>query len=108
AGITRTEYESAGRKLKAWVHSPKGSGPRPALVYLHGGFAFGNDDMEECQPFVAAGFVVMCPSFRGENGNAGNFEMMFGEVDDAAAAVRWLAAQKTVDPKRIYVFGHSS
>jgi acetyl esterase/lipase len=34
--------------------------------------------------------------------------MMLGEVDDGAAAVRWLASQEYVDSKKIYVFGHSS
>jgi acetyl esterase/lipase len=108
--VTKVEYESGSLKLKAWLFRP-GPGQqarRPALVYLHGGFAFGEDDFAECRPFTQAGFIVLCPTFRGENGNPGIFEMMFGEVDDAAAAIRWLATQEQVDPERIYVFGHSS
>lgn len=31
-----------------------------------------------------------------------------GEIDDAAAAVRWVAAQPFVDPSRIYTYGHST
>jgi dienelactone hydrolase len=104
------EYESSGGKLKAWLFRPQLAQQQThsALVYLHGGFAFAKDDFADCRPFTEAGFVVMCPTFRGENGNPGDFEMMFGEVDDAAAAIRWLATQKGVDPDRIYVFGHSS
>jgi acetyl esterase/lipase len=103
-------YESEGRRLKTWLFRPKvGKGEkRPALVYLHGGFAFGADDFAECWPFADSGFVVLCPTFRGENGNAGDFEMMFGEVDDAAAAIRWLARQEFVQGDNIFVFGHSS
>ena len=95
--------------LKAWVHVPDGaeSSPAPALVYFHGGFAFGSGDMKDCQPFIDKGFVVMCPMFRGENGNPGSFEMLMGEVDDAEAAIRWLAEQPYVDPAKIVAFGHS-
>lgn len=45
------------------------------------------------------------PTFRGENGNPGDFELCYGEVDDARAAVRWLASQKGIDTQRIYVLG---
>jgi acetyl esterase/lipase len=109
-GVTSVNYQSDGRTLKAWLFVPKSAekGPCPALVYLHGGFAFAEEDFAECRPFTEAGYVVMCPTFRGENGNPGDFEMMLGEVDDAAAAIRWLATQKHVDPKKIFVFGHSS
>jgi poly(3-hydroxybutyrate) depolymerase len=45
---------------------------------------------------------------RGENGNPGEWESLMGEIDDAAAAVRWIAAQPFVDPSRIYTYGHST
>ena len=35
-------------------------------------------------------------------------ESLLGEIDDAAAAVRWIAAQPFVDPARIYTYGHST
>ena len=110
ANVSLVDYKSDGRSLSAWLFRPEdGKGERrPALVYLHGGFAFGAGDFDDCRPFVEAGFVVLCPTFRGENGNPGDFEMMFGEVDDAAEAVRWLARQEYVDPQGVFVFGHSS
>ena len=49
----------------------------------------------------------MTPMLRGENGNQGEFELFHGEVDDAAAAARWLSQQPYVDSKRIFAFGHS-
>jgi acetyl esterase/lipase len=64
--------------------------------------------MAVCQPFIDAGFIVMTPMLRGENGNPGDFEMYFGEVDDAQAAIRWIATQKGVNKHRIYAFGHSA
>lgn len=107
-GIEEVRYSSDGRQLMAWVASPDGLGPHPALLFCHGGFAFGASDMEDCRPFRDAGYVVMVPTWRGENGNPGNFELFLGEVDDARAAAQWLAARPDVDPDRIYAFGHSA
>lgn len=101
-------YPSGGMQLKAWVYRPPGEqGPRPALVFFHGGFAFGAGDLMACQPFIDAGFVVMAPMLRGENGNPGEFELFLGEIDDGRAAVKWLAGQPYVDAGRVYTFGHS-
>lgn len=106
-GVEEVRYPSAGRQLMAWVATPDGPGPHPALLYCHGGFAFGASDLDVCQPFLDAGYVVMAPTWRGENGNPGDFELFFGEVDDARAAAQWLAKQPGVDTERIYAFGHS-
>ncbi|MAG93608.1 MAG: hypothetical protein CMJ48_07645 [Planctomycetaceae bacterium] len=107
-GVEEVTYNSGDLALKAWVQRPE-AGPerKPVLVFFHGGFAFGAGDLEGCRPFVDAGFIVMAPMFRGENGNPGSFELFLGEVDDAKAAVQWIAAQPDVDPSRIYTFGHS-
>lgn len=50
---------------------------------------------------------MLTPTWRGENGNPGAFELLYGEVDDLAAAVRTLAVTPGVDGGRVYVFGHS-
>lgn len=108
-GVQVVTFPSGNLQLKAWVAAPNGgNGPKaPALVFFHGGFAFGADDLQACRPAMDAGMVVMAPILRGENGNPGNYELFFGEVDDARAAVKWLAAQPYVDPQKIYTFGHS-
>jgi pimeloyl-ACP methyl ester carboxylesterase len=109
-GVAAVTYPSGDLTLAAWYATPlgvHGSGSAPALVYFHGDFAFGPDDFEVVRPFLEAGFVVMTPMLRGENGNPGDFELLWGEVDDARAAVEWVAAQPSVDRRRIYVFGHS-
>lgn len=107
-GVEEVRYPSDGRQLMAWVSTPEGPGPHPALMFCHGGFAFGSSDMDVCRPFLDAGYVVMVPTWRGENGNPGHFELFLGEVDDARAAAQWLTEQPTVDPDRIYAFGHSA
>jgi dienelactone hydrolase len=107
--VTQVTYPSGTLNLKAWVHRPPGvEEPRPALVYFHGGFAFGGEDLtESCAPFMEAGFVVMAPMLRGENGNPGHYQLFLGEIDDARAACQWLAKQPYVQADRIYTFGHS-
>jgi acetyl esterase/lipase len=109
-GVGRVTYPSGKLALQAWFATPLGASDSrrvPALVYFHGDFAFGPDDFEIVRPFLDAGYAVMTPTLRGENGNLGDFELLWGEVDDARAAVEWLAQQPTVDRQRIYAFGHS-
>lgn len=107
-GVHEIEYQSGGLRLKAWVNTPKPNGGRsPAVLFLHGGFAFSERDWEDTQPFQDAGFVVMTPMLRGENGLPGHYSMFYNEVDDVLAAADVLARQPNVDGKRIYVAGHS-
>ena len=37
----------------------------------------------------------MAPMLRGENGNPGSFELLWGEIDDASAAIVELASKVT-------------
>ena len=109
-GVREISYQSDGLALKAWVAfptAPAGS-KLPGVVYFHGGFAFGADDFRETRPFLDAGFAVMCPMLRAENGNPGTYEMFLGEFRDAKAAVNWLGSQPNVDVARLYTFGHSA
>jgi dipeptidyl aminopeptidase/acylaminoacyl peptidase len=108
-GVLEVEYRSGALKLKAWAHRPAGGrGARhPAVLYLHGGWAFDEDDWAQTKPLRDAGFVVMVPILRGENGQPGHFSMFYHEVDDVLAAADHLASLEAVDPKRVYVAGHS-
>jgi dipeptidyl aminopeptidase/acylaminoacyl peptidase len=107
AGVREVTYESGGLQLKGWLSAPPSSGLAPAVVFLHGGFAFDRDDWNSAQRFVRAGFVLFMPRLRAENGNPGAFEMFGGEVDDALAAGHFLASVPRVDPARVFVAGHS-
>ncbi len=59
------------------------------------------------QPFRDAGFVVMEPAVRGENGQPGSYSMFYDEVTDVMAAADYLAQVPYVDPTRMFVAGHS-
>lgn len=107
AGVREVRYPSAGRELRGWLSLPPGDGPAPALVYLHSGFAASAEEIKVAAPFAEAGWAVFLPTFRGESGNPGDHELYLGEAEDAAAAVRWLAAQPGVDPARVVAFGNA-
>ncbi len=103
------QYPSEGRRLRGWLVVPDTPGPHPGLVWLHGSFAASAAQLEPLgDTFPPPGFAVFIPTWRGENGNPGDFELLCGELDDAVAAVRWFAARDDVDPERIVALGHSA
>jgi dipeptidyl aminopeptidase/acylaminoacyl peptidase len=107
--VRELTYPSDNLRLRAWVNTlPPGVGRKPAVLFLHGGFAFGAEDWHMAQPFRDAGFVVMTPLLRGENGQRGTYTLFYDEVEDVLAAADALAGLSYVDPDRIYVSGHSA
>ncbi|MGO4440734.1 alpha/beta hydrolase family protein [Rhizobium sp. RAF56] len=95
-------------ELVAWVSRYQRTlKPRPAVLFLHGGNAIGQDDWTLVDPFIGAGYVVMIPSLRGENGQKGNFSGFYDEVDDVLAASDRLRHLPGVDPHRMFLAGHS-
>jgi dienelactone hydrolase len=99
---------------------PKGAGPFPAVVLLHGS---GPHDRDETvfanKPFrdlawglAPQGVAVLRfekrtrehgPKFVAKN----TYTIQAETIDDARAAVALLRARKEIDPKRIFVAGHS-
>lgn len=107
-GVTEVRYPSGDLQLKGWLSAPvPGKERAPAVVYLHGGFAFGSEDWRDASAFVDAGFVVFMPMLRGENGNPGVYEAFYGEVDDAVAAGSYVRSLPHVDRDNIFIVGHS-
>ncbi len=100
-------YLSGGLKLKAWIAKPKTDKKYPAVVYLHGGFSFAEEDWNQASPFLKAGYIVMMPMLRGENGNPGYFEGFYSEVKDVLAAGRYLSSLSYVDSNKVFIAGHS-
>jgi dipeptidyl aminopeptidase/acylaminoacyl peptidase len=80
----------------------------PCVLFLHGGFAFDKDDWELSQPYRDAGYVVLTPILRGENGQPGSFTLWYDEVDDVLAAAKYLSEQPYVDAHRMYIAGSSA
>lgn len=110
AGTAAIQFPSGNLMLRAWVNSPTVTDTQkhPAVVFLHGGFNFGKEDWEMAQPFRDAGFIVLAPILRGEDGQAGNFSLFYDEVEDVLAAADYLRKQSYVDAGHIYLAGHSA
>lgn len=112
-------YEGPLGPMAAYVSArPEGARRRPAIIWLVGGFSNSISDIawtpgprendQSATGFRAQDIVMLYPSLRGGNTNAGHIEVALGEVDDVLAAATWLASLDYVDPKRIYLGGHST
>jgi dipeptidyl aminopeptidase/acylaminoacyl peptidase len=116
--FTTVKYPAAGGALASYVSpDPKDGKKHPAIVWITGGDcnSIGDvwspasaDNDQTAAAFRQAGIVMMFPSLRGGNNNPGTKEGFLGEVDDVLAATKWLEKQPYVDPKRIYLGGHST
>jgi dipeptidyl aminopeptidase/acylaminoacyl peptidase len=81
-------YPSGDLKLHAWLSKdPKDGKRHPAVIFLHGNFIFEPRQWTATEPFRDAGMIAMTPMVRGENGNPGDFEMFYSEVDDVIARI---------------------
>ncbi|WP_205529452.1 alpha/beta hydrolase family protein [Taibaiella koreensis] len=111
-------YPTAIGNMSAYLSKIPDDGKRhPAMIWIIGGW--GNDigdvwsaqEPENDQSAAVireAGIVMMYPSLRGGNENPGTDETCYGEIDDIVAAAKYLAQQPGIDPKRIYLGGHST
>jgi acetyl esterase/lipase len=114
----KVKYPARLGKNVAYVTPLKNGAKRPAIVWIHGGmdWAIGEGQWanlprtneQTARVFRESGIVMMVPSLRGSNRNPGRNECFLGEIDDVIAAADWLAKRKDVDPKRIYLGGHST
>lgn len=108
-GVEMVEYPSGALRLKAWTPSaPKTAVKLPAVLFLHGGWGFDEGDWEHTKPFRDAGYIVLAPMLRGENGCPGAFTMFHDEVDDVLAAGEYLANLPYVNPQRVYLASYSA
>lgn len=112
------KYPSPVGDLSAYLTPDPADGRKhPAMIWITGGDCNSIGEVWEPKPrssdqtaaaYRKAGMVMMFPSLRGGNDNPGVREGLYGEVDDVLAAADYLESQPYVDPKRIYLGGHST
>jgi dipeptidyl aminopeptidase/acylaminoacyl peptidase len=108
-GASEVRYKSDSLELKAWINSPAKPSTQKlqAVLFLHGGFCLDSDHWNVAKPFRDAGFIVMIPTMRGENGQPGNYSQNYDEVDDVLSAAKYLRDLPFIDPTHLYIAGHS-
>jgi dienelactone hydrolase len=107
-----------GLQIPVYVTMPaaKASGPRPAIVLVHGGPYLRGGSWEwdnEAQFLASRGYVVLQPEFRGSTGfgselfRAGWQQWGRTMQDDLADTAAWAVKQGWADPKHIGIMGAS-
>jgi Prolyl oligopeptidase family len=114
----RIDYKSSGQTLAAFISpNPKDNKKHPAIIWLTGGDTNTLEDFwtpgpanndQSASAFYQKDIVMMFPTLRGGNTNAGAKEFFYGEVDDVLAAAEQLARLPYVDASQIYLGGHST
>jgi dipeptidyl aminopeptidase/acylaminoacyl peptidase len=77
------------------------------LLYLHGGALNIGANVEHARRFHDLGFAVFLVSYRGYGLSGGEFPSEEQVYADAEAAWNYLVNRKRIDPKRIFIYGHS-
>lgn len=118
AATSMITYKAAdGLEIPAILTVPKGRDPKglPLVVMPHGGpQVFDTVDFDWWRQALASrGYVVLQPNFRGSDGYGSAFLAAgYGEwgrkmQTDLSDGVKHLAAQGTIDPKRVCIVGAS-
>ncbi|KZX59316.1 TetR family transcriptional regulator [Halioglobus sp. HI00S01] len=102
--------------IPAWLYKPKGEGPFPVIISIHGG------PEAQARPYFSStyqlwletlGAAVLVPNVRGSNGYGKAYMGMDNgfkredSVRDIGALLDWIATQEDLDTERVAVFGGS-
>ncbi len=116
---SQTRVGTGERALGATLSMPKGQGPFPAVVLVHGSGAHDRDEtigpnrpfLDIARGLAAQGIAVLRyekrSKARPQDYGTDNLDIDTETTDDAVAALATLRATPGIDPKRLYVLGHS-
>jgi dipeptidyl aminopeptidase/acylaminoacyl peptidase len=104
-----------GKPIPAYVYSPAGDGPFPAVIDVHGGPTGQSqrDFSPVRQYLVSKGYVVLVPNVRGSTGygktwtSLNNHDIGGGPLRDVVACKNYLVAHEHVAADRVVVMGGS-
>lgn len=104
------------RRIPAWLYRPRGEGPHPVIVEIHGGPAV------QRRPTFSASFqhwanelgaAVIAPNVRGSTGYGATYvglddgRRREDAVRDIGALLDWIAGRPDLDEERVAVYGSS-
>jgi dipeptidyl aminopeptidase/acylaminoacyl peptidase len=113
---TFDEVDGAPRQIPAYLYSPRGQGPHPVLVLIHGG------PEAQFRPYFSAtiaflvnelGIAVLAPNVRGSAGygktylKLDNGRAREDAVRDIGALLDWIEGNPALDGSRVAVMGGS-
>ena len=111
------DYPSFDRDIHAWLYRPRGEGPFPVVVSIHGGpeaqELAGYEYQGMYQYLLSRGIGVLAPNIRGSTGYGKSYQTLIyrdwggGDLRDIEAAADYLGGLDWVDPQRLAVFGGS-
>jgi pimeloyl-ACP methyl ester carboxylesterase len=79
----------------------------PAFLYLHGNDMNIGSNVERIARLNRMGFAVLAVDYRGYGKSGGDFPSEIQVYEDAEAAWNYLVQERHVDPKRVFIYGHS-
>jgi len=102
--------------IPAWVYKPRGQGPHPVIIAIHGG-----PEIQARPSFSSTyqmwlsklGAAVIRPNVRGSSGYGKHYMSLDNgfkredSVKDIGALLDWIATQPDLDENRVAVFGGS-
>ncbi len=113
---TFDQVDGKPRKIPAWLYKPKGKGPFPVVISIHGG------PEGQARPRFSStyqmwlnklGVAILVPNVRGSSGygktwlSLDNGFRREDSVKDIGALLDWVADQPELDSNRVAVFGGS-
>ena len=97
-----------GMKIYGNLYRPKGNGPFPAIVRVHGGL-HGQAHSRRQDYFVDKGYVVLDVDYRGSEGHGKDYRnklaMADKELDDVIAGAKFLQTLPSIQKDKIAIMG---
>ncbi len=102
---------ASGGPIEAWVYSPEGNGPHPAIVMAHG---IGGIKAGGLAPFAERfreeGFAAIAFDYRNFGGSGGQPRELLSvprQRADYSTVIGWAAEQPYIDSRQIIIWGTS-
>lgn len=109
-GAEEVRFSSGGARLAGTLYTPRGEGPHPAVVIIHGSGPETRDEYAfYARLFARSGIAALAYDKRGAGASTGETygTDYGGYADDAVAAVRMLARRAGIAPDRVGLMGVS-
>lgn len=109
--LSETTFVSQGDRCDAWLWTPAGPGPHPAVVLAHGSVCIKEAGLRPYgEAFSAAGYAVLAFSYRGcgqSEGEPREFSSLKRMRGDVRAAIAHVRALPGIDAERVVLWGTS-